>query len=59
MIGNNCILYPGCKIIGAVKIGNNCQIGPNVVISLDIPDNTTVVYNKESFRMIKNESKPT
>jgi len=52
-------LYPGCKIIGAVKIGNNCQIGPNVVISFDIPDNTTVVYNKESFRMIKNESKPT
>jgi len=53
-IGKNSILYPGCKIIGNVKVGENCQIGPNVVIWSDVPDNTTVVYQKEVYRRFKN-----
>lgn len=45
-IGDNCIIGVGAKIIGKVCIGNNCKIGAGVVISQDIPDNSTVVVDK-------------
>ena len=41
-IGNNCIIYPGAKIIGSLTIGDNVIIGANAVIETDISDNTTV-----------------
>ena len=51
-IGDNCVLYPGCKVLGKIIIGNNCRIGPNVVVWEDLPDNTTVVFSREAFRKI-------
>ena len=54
IIGQGSVLYPGSKIVGNVKIGENCIIGPNVVIWSDIPDNTTVVFEKSAYKMIKN-----
>lgn len=51
-IGNNITLFPGCKVIGGISIGKGCKIGPNVVIFEDILDNTTVVFDKTSFRKI-------
>lgn len=52
-IGDGCVLYPGCKIVGNVSVGNNCVIGPNVVVWFDIPDNTTVVFDRSSMRLIR------
>ena len=39
--GINATLMPG------VKIGNNCWIGPNVIVYRDIPPNTRVVLKQE------------
>ena len=43
IIGDNCFLGAGCKILGEVKIGNNVKIGANAVVLDDIPDNCTAV----------------
>ncbi|HHT7796125.1 TPA: serine O-acetyltransferase [Streptococcus suis] len=44
-IGNNVIIYPGAKIFGDIKVGNNVIIGANSVINFDVPDNTVVAGN--------------
>lgn len=47
IIGENTIICAGAKVLGDVKIGKNCIIGANAIVTKDIPDNTTVVgYNK-------------
>lgn len=43
VIGDNCILGAGSKIVGGVHIGNNVQVGANAVVVTDIPDNCTAV----------------
>ena len=42
-IGNNVVIGAGAKILGPVKIGNNCKIGTNSVVIKDVPPNSTVV----------------
>lgn len=42
VIGDDCYIYPGAKIIGKVRIGNNVVIGPNAVVMRDVPDNCIV-----------------
>lgn len=46
IIGDNCYIGVGAKIIGNVKIGNNVRIGSNCIVTDDVPDNSTVVLNK-------------
>jgi len=43
VIGDNCYIAPGAKIIGNVKIGNNVAIGANAVVTTDLPDNAVAV----------------
>jgi serine O-acetyltransferase len=43
IICNNVYIGAGAKIIGSVKVGNNCRIGANCVVTKDVPDNSTVV----------------
>ena len=43
VIGDNCYLAPGVKVIKPVKIGNNVMIGANAVVDKDIPDDCIVV----------------
>lgn len=48
-IGEDTIIGTGSKILGDVKIGKNCIIGANSVVTVDVPDNSRVVgYNKIS-----------
>jgi serine O-acetyltransferase len=43
VIGDNCLIGAGAKIIGNVHIGNNVKIGANSTVTKDVPDNATVV----------------
>lgn len=43
LIGNNVTIYPGAKVIGGIKIGDNVVIGANAVVVRDVPSNCTVV----------------
>lgn len=42
VIGNNCELAVGCKIIGDVTIGDNVIVAPNSVVVKDVPANAIV-----------------
>lgn len=42
VVGNNCFIGLGARILGTVNIGNNVVIGANSVVTKDIPDNTVV-----------------
>lgn len=42
VIGDNCYIGPGAKIVKPVRIGNNVVIGANAVVNRDIPDNCMV-----------------
>lgn len=42
-LGDNVQVFPGAKLLGNIKIGNNVKIGANCVVVKDIPDNATVV----------------
>lgn len=55
VIGDNCFIGAGAKIIGKIKIGHNVRIGAGCVVATDIPDNCTVVM--ESPRIILREKK--
>lgn len=42
VIGDNCFIGAGSKILGGVTIGNNVTIAPNAVVVKDVPDNVVV-----------------
>jgi len=42
-IGNNVVIGAGAKVLGPVKVGDNCKIGANSVVVRDVPPNSTVV----------------
>lgn len=43
IIGNDCYISPGVKIVKPVHIGNHVVIGANAVVTKDIPDDCMVV----------------
>jgi len=42
VIGDNCILFAGAKVIGNVTLGNNVIVAANAVVTKDFPDNAVV-----------------
>lgn len=49
VIGDDCYIYPGAKIIGNVTIGNSVIIGANAVVTQDIPDNSMVYVGEQKI----------
>ena len=43
VIGDNCKIGAGAKVLGGIHIGNNVTIGANTVVTKDIPDGCVVV----------------
>ena len=43
VIGDNCMIGAGAKIIGNVIIGDNVKIGANAVVTSNLPSNCTAV----------------
>ncbi len=42
-LGDRVYLAPGCRIIGAISIGNEVAIGANAVVTKDLPDKAVAV----------------
>lgn len=42
-IGNNVRIFPGAKIIGKIKVGDNATIGLNTVVIDNVPPNVTLL----------------
>ena len=46
IIGDNCLIGAGAKLLGGIKVGKNVKIGANCIVVTDIPDNAMVVMEK-------------
>ncbi|MCX8093261.1 MAG: serine O-acetyltransferase [Candidatus Goldbacteria bacterium] len=57
-LGNDIVVGAGAKILGPIKIGNNCKIGAGSVVIKDVPDNSTVVGVPGRIVRIKGEKNP-
>jgi serine O-acetyltransferase len=47
VIGDNCYIGAGAKIIGKVTLGNNVRVGSNAVVVRDVPDNSVVTAGEQ------------
>lgn len=45
VIGNSVTIFPGAKVIGGIKIGDNVVIGTNAVVLHDVASNYVVAGN--------------
>ncbi|MDE7111538.1 MAG: serine acetyltransferase [Muribaculaceae bacterium] len=45
VIGDDCTICCGAKVIGGIRIGNNVVVGAGAVVVRDVPDNVTIVGN--------------
>ena len=42
-IGDNVVIGTGARVLGNIRVGENCRIGANSVVLRSVPDNSTVV----------------
>lgn len=56
VIGDNCYIGAGAKIIGNITIGDNVRIGANAVVYTDVPSNSIVVNSPT--RIIRKNAPP-
>ena len=42
-VGNKCYFFAGCVVLGNIRIGDNCIVGANSVVTSDVPDGAMAV----------------
>jgi len=42
-IGNSVVVGAGARILGNIRVGDNCRVGAGSVVLRDVPDNSTIV----------------
>jgi serine O-acetyltransferase len=42
-LGNGVVVGAGAKILGNIRVGNNCRVGAGSVVLRDVPDDSTIV----------------
>jgi len=42
-IGNGVVLGSGAKVLGNIRVGDNCRVGANSVVLRDVPNDSTIV----------------
>lgn len=57
VIGDNVKIYAGVKVLGNIRIHNNCILGANTVITFDLEEGSTIVENREMYKIIKKHVK--
>ncbi|WP_158569155.1 serine O-acetyltransferase [Pseudotabrizicola alkalilacus] len=55
-IAENTVIFAGAVIVGKVRIGRNCVVGANSVVTANIPDNATAVGAPARIIKIKAEA---
>lgn len=46
-VGRDCYIGAGAKLLGAIRVGDRVTVGANAVVTVDVPDDATVVgYNR-------------
>ena len=45
-VEDNVVIGPGARVVGKVRIGRGATIGPNAVVTQDVPSHDTVVVEK-------------
>ena len=43
IVGDDCVLSTGAKLLGAIKIGDRVIVGANAVVLIDVPDDSIAV----------------
>ena len=54
IIGDNVTIYPGAKVLGKIRIGNNVKIGANAVVTEDVPDGAFVLAPRPIIKIKNN-----
>ena len=55
IVGNDCYIGAGAKIIGGIKVGDGVRVGANAVVVSTVENNSTVVMG--SVRMIQHRER--
>jgi serine O-acetyltransferase len=53
VIEDNVVIGPGARIIGPLTIGRGAKVGPNAVVTADVPSHATVSDGSHARRVVE------
>jgi len=51
VIGDNCTIFDGAKVLGPIEVGDNCRVGAGVMLMKSIPAGSTIVLEQRTRRI--------